>query len=90
AGADAVRAHLERLEAAPAEAGEPAPAEDPEWPPPPEDEEYEDFEPFEDDLPADPDAWNALPAARPHSTPPQRRTTPTGEPGGAEQSRPPR
>ncbi|WP_449476637.1 UvrD-helicase domain-containing protein [Streptomyces abikoensis] len=98
AAADAVQAHLERLEAAPAEAAPPD-ADDPEWPPPPEDEE--------DEFPADPDAWDALPTARPepgargeapgngegagpgHSTPPQRRATPAGEPGGAAPGRTP-
>ncbi|MFF7727186.1 UvrD-helicase domain-containing protein [Streptomyces sp. NPDC008001] len=113
AAADAVLAHLERLDAAPADAGEPGPAGDPEWPAPPDDEEYEEheeYEPFEageDGLLADPDAWDALSTARPeaggrgeagagengagpgHSTPPQRRATPTGEPGGAGPGRTP-
>ncbi|MCF3102788.1 ATP-dependent helicase [Streptomyces roseoverticillatus] len=135
AAADAVRAHLERLDAAPAEAGEsassgsfrpsvgePGPADDPDWPPPPEDEEYDALEayedepapyedepaPYEDEHLADPDAWDTLSTARPpapggrgeapgngervgpgHSTPPQRRATPAGEPGGAAHGRTP-
>ncbi|PSJ25572.1 ATP-dependent DNA helicase [Streptosporangium nondiastaticum] len=97
AAADAVNAHLARLDAAPAETGEPGPADDPEWPAPSDDEEYEayeDFEAYEDELLAGPGAWDDLPTARPepgsaeeagpaHPAPPQRRITPTGEPGGA-------
>ncbi|WKU46897.1 UvrD-helicase domain-containing protein [Streptomyces sp. VNUA116] len=103
AAADAVNAHLARLDAAPAEAGEPVSAEDPEWPAPPDDEEYEDFEDFEayeDELLAGPGAWDDLPTARPepgnaegagpaHPAPPQRRIAPTGEPGGAGSGRAP-
>ncbi|MGK5732465.1 UvrD-helicase domain-containing protein [Streptomyces sp. URMC 124] len=146
AAADAVLAHLERLESAPASAGtpvladgvrasavDPGPADDPEWPtPPPDDEDYDydheydhdydafapELAPYEDEFLADPGVWEALPTDRPDpaaggglrtsglpvpalggrggapgngegagpgdSTPPQRRTTPTGEPGGAE------
>ncbi|WP_424890040.1 UvrD-helicase domain-containing protein [Streptomyces sp. XH2] len=64
AAADAVNAHLARLDAVPAEAAEPGPADDPDWPPPPEDEEYDAFEAYEDEH-LGPDEWDALPTARP-------------------------
>ncbi|MFH8786155.1 ATP-dependent DNA helicase [Streptomyces roseoverticillatus] len=70
AAADAVRGYLERLDAAPAEAGEPGPADDPDWPPPPEDEDDaapEWYEPYEDEPLADPDAWESLPTTRPEA-----------------------
>ncbi|MEU8548635.1 UvrD-helicase domain-containing protein [Streptomyces roseoverticillatus] len=94
AAADAVRAHLERLDAEPAEAGEPGPADDPEWPPPPEEEyeeEYEEYEPIEadgDGLLAGPDAWDALSTARPEAG--GRGEAPgTGEGAGPGHSTPP-
>ncbi|MET9414994.1 ATP-dependent DNA helicase [Streptomyces klenkii] len=106
AAADAVLAHLARLEngaaagaGAPVPAGGPhafaegpGPADDPEWPTPPPDDE--DYDAYEEEFSADPEAWDALPTARPpgngegegpgHPTPPQRRVTPTGAPGSAE------
>ncbi|RKN76268.1 ATP-dependent helicase [Streptomyces klenkii] len=68
AAADAVLAHLERLENG--AGAEPGPADDPDWPPPPEDEDDaapEWHEPYEDEPLADPDAWESLPTARPEA-----------------------
>ncbi|WP_058046139.1 ATP-dependent DNA helicase [Streptomyces roseifaciens] len=84
AAADAVLAHLERLESGVAAgagaptshdgfrtpAGDAGPADDPEWPtPPPDDEDFDTYAPepapHEDEHLADPDAWDALPTARP-------------------------
>ncbi|MEU1674518.1 UvrD-helicase domain-containing protein [Streptomyces roseifaciens] len=81
AAADAVLAHLERLESGAAGAAtgtgapalpEPGPAYDPDWPPPPpDDDEYDAYapepDPHEDEHPADPHAWEALPTARPEA-----------------------
>ncbi|MEH6379497.1 ATP-dependent helicase, partial [Streptomyces sp. KLMMK] len=80
AAADAVLAHLERLESG-ATTGtgapvlpepEPEPAYDPDWPPPPSDDEDHDAyapepAPHEDEHLADPHAWEALPTARPEA-----------------------
>ncbi|MGW2598969.1 UvrD-helicase domain-containing protein [Streptomyces klenkii] len=89
AAADAVLAHLERLENG-AAAG-PGPADDPDWPPPPEDEDdesFDSFDPFEGGLPADPDAWDDLPTTRPE--PEDRGEAPgNGERTGPGHSTPP-
>ncbi|MEV4500394.1 UvrD-helicase domain-containing protein [Streptomyces klenkii] len=95
AAADAVLAHLERLEnggaGAPVPAGgshapaeDPGPADDPEWPTPPPDDE--DYDAYEEEFSADPEAWDALPTARPPA--PGGRGGAPGNSEGAEPGHP--